>query len=209
MRSVLKNGFYLHMKGILLLSIAFILLLSYGTIVVAAPFLEEPGRVTMFFSWGQEGSGSFGDNEYGSYSGTSCGVAIPMGPVSVGFKTAFDTSEGFYEVFADYGDRDNLLINFSLLHRKDETEEFENDVQIIRLGASRSLVIDLDQGERIDCAFGPGLSITTVNNSSNFSMFLQAKSKVYLLEGSFLYVNGLYDVMYNSGNFEAGVGFSY
>ncbi|HBF38175.1 MAG TPA: hypothetical protein DDW50_12745 [Firmicutes bacterium] len=204
MKILISRSYWI--KGILLFTTTLMLLVIAIAPAAAAPFLENGNRLTMFFSWDHVGSGNFGDNGYESFTGTACGVAFPVGFANVGFKTTFDTSEGYYEIFSDFNGNENLFMNVSLLHMKDKAG---NSVAIARFGASRPLVMDLDQGGRIDCTFGPGLSVISTDNATNLSMFLQAKTKVYFMEGSFIYANGLYDFMYKAANVELGIGFSY
>jgi hypothetical protein len=198
MQTCSKRRLYFISKGLLFLSISFILLLSSTVAVFAGPLSEDPTKLTMFFSRDYVGSGSFGENEYDSFLGTACGIGIPIGIGTIGMKTTFDTSVGYYEIFADVYN-ENYMANLSLIHMK--------DTAIVRFGVSRPLTDAGDQ--KMVCVFGPGFSAVSADSKTNFSMFLQARTKIYFMDDTFFYANGLYDLMYNSGNVEIGVGFSY
>jgi hypothetical protein len=203
MDRILKGRRYFNIKRLLVASIFIILLLTNAAAVFAAPFFEDPGKMDLFFSWDHIGSGSFGDNNIKSFTGTSCGVAIPVGFATIGIKTTFDTSEGYYEVFSDFNSNKYLMTNLSFQHVKDKSDK---SVSIFRVGAFRPVTVD---STGLDILLGPGLSVVSADSDTNLSMFLQAKTKVYFMEGSFLYANGLYDFMYKSGDVELGIGFSY
>ncbi len=204
MRKSFKGESYFNIKGLLLFFIIIMLLLINAATVFAEPFLEEPGKLNLFFSWDHVGSGSFGDNSIKSYTGSFCGIAFPVGFATVGLKTTFDTSEGYYEIFSDFNSNPNLMTSISFLHAKDKSD---NGVGIFRVGAFRPIMTD--QAGGLGLLLGPGLSVISSNNETNLSMFLEAKSKIYFMEDSFVYANGLFDFMYKSGNLELGVGFSY
>ncbi len=193
----------LYFKGLLLVCTMMVLLGINVATVFAAPFLEEPGKMNVFFSWDHMGSGDFGDNSIGSFRGSSCGIAIPVGFATVGVKTTFDTSKRYYEIFSDFNSNESLLTSLSYLHTKDKSDD---GIGIFRVAAFRPLIMD---SGGIDLLLGPGLSVITSDNATNLSMFLQAKSKFYFMEGSFFYANGLVDFMYKSTGLELGVGFSY
>jgi hypothetical protein len=194
-----KSRRYLNSKGVLLFGVSLILLFSSAVTVFAGPLSEDPTKLTMFFSRDYLGSGSFGENHYDSFLGNACGIGIPIGVGTIGLKTTFDTSLGYYEFFTDVYN-ENFMANLSLIHMKEAT--------IFRFGVSRPLMMDSGE-QKIECVFGPGFSAVSSNDKTNFSMFLQARTKIYFMEDTFFYVNGLYDLMYNSGNAEIGVGFSY
>ncbi len=196
------NGRF-YFKGLLLVCTMMMLLVINVATVFAAPFLEEPGKMNLFFSWDHMGSGDFGDNSISSFTGSSCGIAIPVGFATIGVKTTFDTSKGYYEIFSDFNSNESLLTSMSYVHTKDKSND---SIGIFRIGAFRPLLMD---SGGVDLLLGPGLSVITSDDATNLSMFLQAKSKIYFMEGSFIYANGLVDFMYKSTSLELGVGFSY
>jgi hypothetical protein len=198
-----KDRTYFNIKGLFLICIIIFLLLISAATVFAAPFLEEPDKMNMFFSWDHMGSGSFGDNSYKSFTGSSCGIAVPVGFAMVGFKTTFDTSLGYYEIFSDFNSNQSLLTNISYIHTKNKSK---HSIGIIRVGAFRPM---LTESSGVEFLLGPGLAATSSENATNLSMFLQGKSKIYFMEDGYFYANGLFDFMYKSTNLELGVGFSY
>ncbi|HBE78422.1 MAG TPA: hypothetical protein DDW65_11700 [Firmicutes bacterium] len=198
----LKSRFYFSSKLVMVLAVALIILLSTAATIFASPFMDDPGKLVVFFSHEYVGSGSASSQDYDSFSGTFCGIGIPTKYGSFGIKTTFDTSVSYYEFFADWVYNDNLLMEMTINH-------LDKDGTAYRFGAYRAVPIDMGDGRRLNTIFGPGISVLASKEDTTFSMFLRAKANYYLVDSLYLFGNGMYDFMFNSFDMEFGVGFSY
>jgi hypothetical protein len=193
---------FLHIRMFLLPIIVLILFLGSTNSAFAAPFLDDPTKIVVFFSHDSMQEGSSGDQSFDSFSGTTCGVGIPTNLGSIGIKTSTDTSDGYFELFFNRAYNESLLMDLSLSHRDDNGTT-------LRYSAYRPLVIELSDYQRVNTVFGPGIALLSTDDATTFSIFIEGKANYYFVEGLFAYANAMYDLMYDSLNIEIGAGFSY
>jgi hypothetical protein len=202
MGSSLKSRFYFSSKLAMVLVVALIILLNTVAAVFAAPFMDDPGKMVVFFSHEYIGSGSTNSQDYDSYSGTFCGIGIPTKYGSFGIKTTLNTSVSYYEFFADWVYNDSLLLEMTINH-------LDKDGTAYRFAAYRAVPVDMGDGRKLNTVFGPGISVLSSKQDTTFSMFLRAKANYYLADSIYLFGNGMYDFMFKAFDMEIGVGFSY
>jgi hypothetical protein len=202
MSNSLTKGFYFHFKWVLLSGIVLILLFSSAGTILAAPFSDDPARIVVFFSYDTIHGGESGEQSYGSFSGSTCGVTIPTNFGTLGIKTTTDTSKSYFEVFSDIPYNEGLVMEASLNH-------MGKNGTALRYCAYRPWVSDLGDYQHVSTVFGPGISLLSTDKATTFSIFLQAKANYYFVQGFFAYGDVMYDFMYNSANLEFGAGFNY
>ncbi|MGE5583257.1 MAG: hypothetical protein ACM3X9_12085 [Bacillota bacterium] len=187
--------------------IFFGLLFSMVYPAMAAPFLDDPEKIGLFITYDTINSGSYKDHDIKSQNVTDFGIAVPINNGTAGFRTSLnrDDSYCFYEIFASWSGRKNLISEVTFTRLND-------DGDLLHLGVHRKLPINI---ENLTAYLGPGASVLYIPSGKiseshmAFSIFLQGKANYHLTENLFVYGTGSYDFNINAGSYELGLVFTY